>query len=209
MMRVILCIALGFISTFAIAQKKLMQSYSNPNITGIYVNSNEIFEIRLKAQPVSEITVTTLIEGETFESSLLQTVIEDGILKITTGRTPDFVPYNDKLSAHKVLSIVLEIALPEGLDIDIYSTLAGVDGKGRFGQVQMNLGRGGCRMEEFRFRESAQINTLAGSINIATITTPVTAQSRNGTVVIPNEFPAGEGLMLQSIQGDITVRKSE
>lgn len=209
MLRTFLFTAVVFASTISVAQKKLMQSYANPDITGIYINSNEIFEIRLTASPVSEITVTTLIEGETFESSLLQIVVNDGILKITTGRTPDFIPYNDKLSAHKVLSIVLEITLPEGLDIDVYSTLAGVDGTGRFGQVQMNLGRGGCRLEGFRFRESAQINTLTGSITIATPTTSVTAQSRNGTVVIPKSFPAGEGLMLQSVDGDITVRKSE
>ncbi len=208
-MKHFLFVMVVFVSTVCSAQKQLMQSYSNPEISGVYINSNEVFEIRLNAQPVSGITVTTLIEGETFESSLLQTVVEDGILKITTGRTPDFVPYNDKLSAHKVLSIVLEITVPEGLDIDIYSTLASVDGKGKFGKVQMNLGRGGCRLEEFRFRESAQINTLTGSINIATETTSVIAQSRNGVVVIPKGFPVGEDLTLQSIQGDITVRKSE
>ena len=208
-MKHFLFVMVVFVSTVCFAQKQLMQSYSNPEISGVYINSNEVFEIRLNAQPVSGITVTTLIEGETFESSLLQTVVEDGILKITTGRTPDFVPYNDKLSAHKVLSIVLEITVPEGLDIDIYSTLASVDGKGKFGKVQMNLGRGGCRLEGFRFRESAQINTLTGSINIATETTSVIAQSRNGVVVIPKGFPVGEDLTLQSIQGDITVRKSE
>lgn len=208
-MKHFLFVMVVFVSTVCSAQKQLMQSYSNPEISGVYINSNEVFEIRLNAQPVSGITVTTLIEGETFESSLLQTVVEDGILKITTGRTPDFVPYNDKLSAHKVLSIVLEITVPEGLDIDIYSTLASVDGKGKFGKVQMNLGRGGCRLEEFRFRESAQINTLTGSINIATETTSVIAQSRNGVVVIPKGFPVGKDLTLQSIQGDITVRKSE
>ena len=208
-MKHFLFVMVVFVSTVCSAQKQLMQSYSNPEISGVYINSNEVFEIRLNAQPVSGITVTTLIEGETFESSLLQTVVEDGILKITTGRTPDFIPYNDKLSAHKVLSIVLEITVPEGLDIDIYSTLASVDGKGKFGKVQMNLGRGGCRLEEFRFRESAQINTLTGSINIATETTSVIAQSRNGVVVIPKGFPVGKDLTLQSIQGDITVRKSE
>ncbi|RMB63247.1 hypothetical protein EAX61_02305 [Dokdonia sinensis] len=209
MMRIALYLAVALVSAQLSAQKQMMQSYADSEITGVYINSNEIFEIRLTAKPVSDITVTTLIEGETFESSLLQTVVDDGILKITTGRTPDFIPFNDKLSAHKVLSIVLEITLPEGLDVDVYSTLAGVDGTGRFGQVQMNLGRGGCRLEEFRFRESGKINTLTGSITIATKTTTVTAQSRNGTVVIPKSFPTGEGLMLQSVDGDITVRKSE
>lgn len=190
------------------AQKLLEQSFSKENLQGIYIKSDEIFEIHLSASPSDHITIGTKIDGETFESSLLKTRVQNNQLIIETGRTPDFAPFNDKLSAHKVLSIVLYINLPEDMDIDIFSTLASVDAQGRFGQVQINLGRGGCRLVDFRFRESATVNTLTGAINIEVETAEVRAQSRNGNVVIPQDLSSGMPLVLKSIHGDIVVTKS-
>jgi hypothetical protein len=184
------------------------QSFHAEDLKGLYIQSDEIFEIHLSTSPSDHITIGTRIDGETFESSLINTNIQDHILKIETGRTPDFEPFNDKLSAHKVLSIVLYINVPIGMDIDIFSTLASVDAQGSFGQVQINLGRGGCRLVDFRFRESATINTLTGTIQVQVDTAAVTAQSRNGNVVIPPSLDHGLPLLLKSIHGDILVTKS-
>ena len=191
-----------------LAQKMLEQSFYDEGIKALYIKSDEIFEIHLSTSQKDHITVGTRIDGETFESSILKTRIESNILKIETGRTPDFEPFNDKLSAHKVLSIVLFISLPEGLDLNIFSTLASVDAQGNFGQVQINLGRGGCRLVDFRFRESATINTLNGAIHVEVDRAEVHAQSRKGNVVIPAGFSEGYPLVLKSIHGDIILTKS-
>lgn len=193
--------------TDSLAQKRLEQSFYDKDIAGLYIKSDEIFEIHLSTSVSDHITIGTLIDGETFESSLLKTSVENNILKIETGKTPDFEPFNDKLSAHKVLSIVLYIDLPEGMDIDIFSTLASVDAQGSFGQVQINLGRGGCRLVNFRFRESATIKTLAGTIKAEVDIAKVQAQSRNGNVVIASGFTQGYPLVLKSIHGDVIVTK--
>ena len=132
----------------------------------------------------------------------------NNVLKITTGKTPDYKPFNDKLSAHKVMAIELEITVPLDLDVSVYSTLAGVDTYGAFGQVHMDLGRGHFNGKGFRFRESATINTISGSIYLDTDKAHVTAQSRNGTIVISPEVALGSSLKLESIHGDITVVKS-
>tara|TARA_R110001632_G_scaffold50261_7_gene125450 strand:- start:2139 stop:2741 length:603 start_codon:yes stop_codon:yes gene_type:complete len=190
------------------AQKMLEQSFYDKDIKALYIKSDEIFEIHLSTSQNDHITIGTRIDGETFESSILKTRVDNNTLKIETGRTPDFEPFNDKLSAHKVLSIVLYISLPEGLDLDIFSTLASVDAQGHFGQVQLNLGRGGCRLVNFRFRESATINTLSGAIHVEVDSAEVHAQSRNGNVVIPAGFSEGYPLVLKSIHGDIIVTKS-
>jgi hypothetical protein len=191
-----------------LGQKMLEQSFYDENIKALYINSDEVFEIHLSTSQNDHITVGTRIDGETFESSILKTRIDNNTLKIETGRTPDFEPFNDKLSAHKVLSIVLFISLPEGLDLDIFSTLASVDAQGRFGRVQVNLGRGGCRLVDFRFRESATINTLSGAIHVEVDSAEVYAQSRKGNVVIPAGFSEGYPLVLKSIHGDIILTKS-
>jgi DUF4097 and DUF4098 domain-containing protein YvlB len=102
---------------------------------------------------------------------------------------------------------VLYIELPEGMDIHIFSTLSSVDAQGRFGQVHINLGRGGCRLVDFRFRESATINTLTGTINVEVDMADVQAQSRNGNVVISPGFTNGFPLVLKSVHGDVIVTK--
>lgn len=191
------------------AQKKLFKEYDASDIHSVYVESDAIFQIKFVTAQTDKINIYTQIEGETFESALLHTEIVEGILKITTGRTPDFVPFNDKLSAHKVLSIVIEIILPEGLALDVYSTLASVHAEGYYDQVQINLARGSCHFSSFRFRESVYINTISGNITVEIKNAKVTAQSRNGNIVISEGMTVGGSIHLQSIDGDITVIKSQ
>ncbi len=195
-------------SFFVLGQKRLLQSYDVNNIHSLYIDSDEIFQIKITSTATDQITIHTQIDGETFESSLLNTKIEEGVLYISTGYTPDFTPFNDKLSAHKILSIVLEITIPEDMNLDINSTLASMEGAGSFGNISINLGRGGCRFFDFRFRESATIHTISGPIYIETENAEITAQSRNGNVVIPVDVTGIKALHLKSIHGDITVKNS-
>ncbi|WP_405203273.1 hypothetical protein [Dokdonia sp. LLG6352-1] len=190
------------------AQKRLSQTYDATAIKELYIHSNEIFKIKITTGEVREITVATIIDGETFASTMLNTSTNDGVLKITTGKTPDYIPYNDKLAAHKVMAIELEIIIPRGLDVSIYSTLASVDTYGKLGQVRIDLGRGHFKGEEFRFRESGKINTISGSIYISSNLVNVTAQSRNGKIDIPPTQAEGPLLAIKSIHGDVTVVKS-
>jgi len=190
------------------AQKRLAQTYDAISINELYIYSNEIFKIKITARETKEITVATIIDGETFASTMLNTATSDGVLKITTGKTPDYIPFNDKLAAHKVLAIELEIIIPIDLDVSIYSTLASVDTYGKLGQVRIDLGRGHFKGEEFRFRESAKINTISGSIYVSSNLLNVNAQSRNGLVNIPTAQGEGPLLDIKSIHGDVTVVKS-
>ncbi|WP_162533602.1 hypothetical protein [Dokdonia sp. Dokd-P16] len=207
-MRISLCLLLFLLTTAVVAQKRLSQTYDAESVKELYINSNEIFEITITAADTDQITVHTIIDGEIFASTLLNTAIASNVLKITTGKTPDYEPFNDKLSAHKVMAIELEITVPVGLNVSVYSTLAGVGTYGAFGQVHMDLGRGHFKGEGFRFRESATINTISGSIELDIDKAHVTAQSRNGTIVISPEITLGPTLKLQSIHGDITIVKS-
>ena len=186
------------------AQKRIENIYDAQNINSIYINSDAIFKISIRAQKGKEISVYTIIEGETYESSLLHAVVADQRLEISTGRTPDFVPFNDKLSAHKVLSIELEITIPQGLDIDIHSTLAEVTLTGKVRDIQVNLGRGGFLGNELRFRESV-INTLYGNVILNSKQANVTASSRNGKLTIQPSLNEGPMCTIESIYGDIEV----
>ena len=150
------------------AQKRIEKTYDAQGIQTLYINSDAIFKITISAKAVDEITIYTIIDGETFESSLLHTNIVDDRLEISTGRTPDYRPFNDKLSAHKVLSIELEIVIPEHINLDIKSTLAAVNLIGVYDKLTVNLGRGGFMGSDIRFRESV-INTISGNVTLSLI----------------------------------------
>ena len=195
------------IGTSVWAQKSLRKDFYE-KVEGISIQSDEIFEIHIVTRDSDHISVKTKIDGETFESALLTTKIVDGQLYIGTSKTPDYHPFNDKLAAHKVLSIAIYLEIPHHLNLDIYSTLARLDARGSYGRVRVDLGRGDCRLDAFSFRESAIINTLSGSIRIEVDQANLNAQSRNGNVVIPTNLTGTQTMSLKSIDGDIVVLKS-
>jgi len=103
-----------------------------------------------------------------------------------------------------VLSIELDITIPQDFNIDIYSTLAEVSLKGRYKELQINLGRGGLIGRDIRFRESV-INTISGNVALTTKRADVTASSRNGEVIINSNLNEGPICSVESIYGDIEV----
>jgi len=193
---------------FGLAQKQVSKTYDAHDLTAITIDSDDIFKIEIQTEKTDQIILTTQIDGESYESTLLNTAIIDHNLQITTGKTPGFTPFNDKLSAHKVLSIVLKISLPEGIDLYINSALAAVQIAGSIGNLYCSLGRGGCELTDIRFRESINIATISGNIYIKTPPAQINAQSRNGKVVIPQDLAGNKSVTLETIYGDILVHKS-
>ncbi len=197
-------ILLLILPTCLFAQKRAEQTFDAKDIKALYINSDAVFKISIATQAIPEISVSTLIDGETYESSLVHIQRLDQRLEISTGRTPDFTPFNDKLSAHKVLSIELEIVIPEQMDVTIRSTLAETQLVGQFNNLQIDLGRGGLIGKEIRFRESA-INTISGNVTLSLRAADVIAGSRNGTSKVDSIFNDGPLCVIQSIYGDIEV----
>ena len=192
----------------SIGQKRISESYDAQGITSIAIDSDEIFKIAIQTTKTEKITIATQIEGESYESTLLNTAVVANDLVITMGKTPDFIPFNDKLSAHKVLSIELEISIPEGFDIQINSALAAVHIEGSVGNIYCSLGRGGCELSDIRFRESIVITTISGNIYMKSPPAQIHAQSRNGKVVIPQDLMGTKSVTLATIYGYIVVHKS-
>ncbi len=186
------------------AQKKVEQTFDIEGLKAIVIDSDLIFKITMHTQPVTFIQLNTVVDGETYASTLVNTKVVDDRLEIRTGRTPDFTPFNDKLSAHKVLSIELEMIIPENMNVDIRSTLAEVNLNGLYGKLQIDLGRGGLIGRGVRFRESV-INTMSGNITIALTEANVTALSRNGSRNVATVFNEGPPCIIQTIHGDIDV----
>ena len=192
---------------FSFSQKQILNTLDSEAVKGIFIDSDDVFEVFVKATDKPDFSVSAEVEGETFETLKLNTEVKNGLWYIETGRSLGFIKIDDKLAAHKVLSVVLVIEIPQNKEVWVESNLASVQLTGSFSQINLNLYGGSCVLKDFS--GSGIVNTLRGNITADVIKTKVAAQSRNGNVSL-EQVAADNGLLsLKSVDGDISVSQSE
>jgi len=179
---------------------------ASENIKSIRINTDEVYLLKITSTEFSEIKIKTHSEGEYFNEIQLQTRIKETELEILTKYPERLVNGFDKLSAHKVFSLEVELMVPEGLEIFITSNIASLETNGKFNSIYADLKQGYCKLK--KFEGDAVINTYSGNILVETSSGIIEASSRNGTVQIPDYLPGRNPLRLTSIDGDIMVRKN-
>lgn len=193
--------------SFFYGQKNAQEIIQAKEIKGIMITSDEVFKIDVFTIKTDKITIKSKISGETFETMVITTEVKNGFLEINASRSPFYKDLDDKLAAHKVMSIVLNITMPEGLEFWVESALAAVNMRGDYDLIELNLSRGDCRLDHFR--GSGTINTLSGNINVNTQNCKIDASSRHGKENIESIASGRHHLKLKSVAGTITVTQSE
>lgn len=200
----IFCLCLGFQAN---AQRITQESIDARNIAVLKIDIDEVYQIKLIAGKTDFISIKTHSEGEYFRDIVLNTSVKNDELSITAEYPEKLAGGYDKLSAHKVFSLEIEIELPEDMEVIISSNLASVIAKGNFESFYADLKQGYCNLLEFS--GAAVINTYKGDILVETSSGNIEANTRNGKLDLP-DFLAGQiPLRLTSIDGDIQVRKTK
>ena len=189
------------------AQKQMVLTEPAGQLKGIFIESDQVFQIYVKTTNSDQLVISTEVEGETFETLEIDTRLQNELLYVTTGRSVGFKAFDDKLAAHKVLSVVLHIELPKNKELWVNSSLASVEAQGAFSYVNLNLSGG--RVDLLNFSGNGVVNTLRGAIAIETQNTAVKASSRNGTVDVASSPLQLYELVLKTVDGDISVSQSE
>ncbi len=189
------------------AQKLVKKSITNPEIEAINLDVTNSFELSVDTVPGNEIMVEASIDGE-YSNDLLVNIRESGnTLLVNTEFQPNFKNPNDKLSAHKVISIALKVLLPERKRVTIFGTGCNVTVKGIYGKLKITLNDGRCHLENIS--GIADIATQSGNISIAAANGEIIATTKYGTVA-QNPIPSGETVYnLSSINGNILLEKIE
>ncbi|WP_103190926.1 hypothetical protein [Formosa algae] len=206
-MKSILLIIIGLSCSLLSAQKRVDKIIDAQNISTLYIDGANCFNIQIVASTSSQIKIQTKMEGEHSEEMLVVTRTQQDSLYIGTRFQPLFEADNDKLSAHKVMSIELEIQIPENLNLVVISDIASVEVEGVFTSAFIELNQGQCKL--LSFLGSATVNTINGAIYVETNYATVHATSRHGAVALQNLIPGENQLHLKSIQGSISVIKTE
>lgn len=198
-----LCIIFLCVPLSITAQKDIQKRIDATGLKGVFIDTDAVFKIDIDTQKSNEIIIESGIEGETFETVTLETEVSNKLLVITSGRAFDFEAIDDKLAAHKVMSITLKITMPPHLEFWVDSTLASVWANGDYKYINFNLSSGNCKLTNFS--ASGIINTESGNITAQIKDTQVEANTRNGKQIIENNDSGSYSLRLRSIDGNIVV----
>ncbi|OBX23546.1 MULTISPECIES: DUF4097 family beta strand repeat-containing protein [Bizionia] len=189
------------------SQKGMQRIIDASEISTIDVAGNTIFKIKISAKPVQVITMSLQVEGENNEQIVLQTRHENQTLFIGSAYQPLFVKPDDKLAAHKKISIELTLEIPENLTVIITSDIASVVVIGNYKFLIAELLNG--HFSAHKYSGDLQVDTLHGNIELETRSGKLDLNTKKGTIV-QDKMPLGTNqISLNSINGNISVTKTQ
>jgi hypothetical protein len=193
-----------FVTVSGFSQKLLEKTLDASEIENIVIDANAVYSLSIISEKTNQISIKTKVAGEFYENVLVTTTISKNTLKISTAFSPHFVVENDKLAAHKVLSIEMWLVIPEFLNVSINSELASVIGTGNYEMLQIALETGSCNLH--KFYGNARVRTKLGDIVVyAKKNVAGAGISKNGK--IHNKLPK-EGkyrVLAESKDGDVSL----
>ena len=189
------------------AQKLVRKAFIDARTETIQIDAQYCYRIDLKTGSSNEIEVSASMEGE-YAKDLLISIEQSGTTAmISADFQPLFINPNDKLSAHKVVSIALEIRVPEHKNVDVFGTNTNLFATGKYNDLDITLSDGRCTLENVS--ESVEVTTQKGDIRVMAPSGNIIAESTYGNVeegIIPfgyNQF------ILKTIEGDIFLTKTK
>ena len=189
------------------AQNVIEKTIESRGIETILLNGNQIFEIAISTTTNDYITVTSTLDGEYQNQFQVIARQVDNQLELRLVQFEFTTIIDDKRNAHKVIAATLDIKIPNGLNIDIFSDFCSVDLEGYFKSITIELLQGHCTVKGES--KDTTINTIDGDINVVTKSAAINAKSNHGNVVLDN-FPESNSIwQLRSINGDIAVAKQD
>lgn len=191
----------------ASAQKIVKKSIVSPNTSLIQIDATRCFQLFLENSDSDEIWVEAVIDGE-YRKDLSVNIKEEGTtIIISAGFQPSFVNPNDKLSAHKVVSISLYIRVPMYNDVSINGTSSNVTLNGVYKDVHITLNDGRCILNNIS--ENAHVLTQSGDIEVTSSKALIKAKTKYGKI-FEEPIPIGNNQFdLVSVTGNITIMKTD
>jgi len=189
------------------AQKVVKKTLVNDAVTAIIIDVNTCYQLILETSESQEMSVEAVIDGE-YRKDLLLSVKEEGSsIMISSGFQPNFKNPNDKLSAHKVISIALRVILPKHKYVTVFGTSCNVIANGDFRELSVSLSDGHCEL--FNVQENVKVHTQSGGILVYTLKGDINAVSKYGEIN-EEQIPKGSAVYtLTSVTGNIRIRKTE
>jgi hypothetical protein len=206
-MKTILFTLFSLSALLVFSQKTEEKTIDDNAIKTIVIEGDAIFKIKVKTATTHVITLTSKIEGEYENNTTIATKIKNDSLLISSVYNALSKRANDKLSAHKILSIEVALEIPQHLNLYIKSAVASAEINGNYKQLILELNQGNATINNFT--GNAIINTHNGNVNIETNYAVINATSKTGIVNTEEITKAENEIQIHSINGDINILKTK
>ena len=192
----------------AIAQKIVEKQLDASRFERLSISSDIVNTLTINSQETDQIRIVTKVVGENHENVMLTISEDKTTLNVGTSYTPYFTPENDKLSAHKVMSVALEFIVPNFIDLELSTSMGSVNLTGNYRSVEVYLENGNCQLNNFL--GDAIIKTHEGDIWVAAQEhVSGRAFSKSGKVL--NYLPGSAiyTVVAESLNGDISMLQTK
>jgi len=186
-------------------QKRVQKTLLDPSVESVVVDGSQCFQISLETAQTREVIVEAEMEGEYQSEVMVVTETLGNTLRISTGFVPGFEVPNDKLSAHKVLSVKLRVVLPRYQRVSLAAGSCRVETSGTFRDLKIHIAEGGCLLAHVA--ERTEVTTASAPITALIGRGVVEAHSRYGKVQLENIPPGDPEFVFRSTRGDIRVSR--
>ncbi len=123
---------------WVIGQKSVEKSVDVTSVSKIVLDASNLFGVSLSTIKGSQVFLDTQMEGE-YQEKYINSVKKEGTtLYIGVERAPAFHDINDKLSAHKVVSVHLDIAVPEFKEVVVYGDYTSISARGKYKLLELS-----------------------------------------------------------------------
>ncbi len=192
--------------TNSYSQRVLHKSLVSNGARFFYLDAGQAYRIQLNTNKEDHIEVHAVVDGEYAQDMLIDIREEGANVFISPVFSPDFQPRNDKLGAHKVVSVSLQISLPEGISLSVKSSSSHISVEGKYRKLSVDLKEGLCDLNELQ--GIIGVTTASAGILVNAKEGVVRARSDHGLVEI-EKLPLGEAeYNLRSNSGNIKVLRT-
>ena len=188
-------------------QKVISKSYPASLDTLVQIDTEKCYQAEISAYEGETVIVEAWMEGEYAEALTINITEEGNTLWIAADPNPEYKFPNDKLSAHKVVSISLKVRIPAYRDVQVFGTSCNVMLSGAFNAVDVVLNDGNCTLNQVA--QNVKVNTQSGHIRLNSLKGVIKAVSHYGEV-LQDDIPQGEKHFdLETVSGDITLQRTK
>ena len=189
------------------SQRILSKSIPQKHGQYIHIDASRAFEVKLRSVSNSMVSASAVTEGE-YENDILLNLWEEGAdIFIGIDFHPERKDPNDKLGAHKILSVAMEIAVPESCSVYLngHNVQFGIEGK--YKELSVTLQEGTCELTSVY--GTIGIRTNSADISLLSEAGAIEATSKNGRV-FQEDLPLGPAeITLESKSGDIRISRKK
>lgn len=190
-------------------QKDLSRTYLAEGIENITIDGNGVHSLKIVTSSAEQISVNVHLEGETSEEIVIKEQLENNQLALGFGSWPLAKKYNDKLSAHKIVSVTVTLSIPQHLFVSITSNTAAVFAEGTFEFLYVDIEDKSCVLQNFN--GNADIKTNKGTITVLVENKNTSAKAITTYGTLENALGKNGifTIYAESVHGNITLQQTQ